>query len=293
MARGAKARGKRIAFGDGRRILWHANAHQVYQGNPNVAQPGSERDRDIAWIAHYQGRRLYGTPRHGGWHWNKDFHATPGEMFFTPQELARAAEKMPVGAVLIEPHVKPMAVNKRWGWDRYAEVAHRLQLDGHHVVQFSYGQMIIGGVTPIASPDFRTSVAMLARCALYIGPEGGLHHGSAAVGTPAVVIFGGYIHPMTTGYASHVNLFGADEACGNNAECQHCKLAMDRITVDQVYQAAGGILSEAGQRILVAGQRNASHSIPAERPGIRRRTIVPTAQADGGYAAHQEFPARG
>jgi len=93
---------------------------------------------------------------------------------------------------------------------------------------------------------------MLARCSLYIGPEGGLHHGAAAVGTPAVVIFGGYIHPTTTGYAAHVNLFGADEACGNTTECQHCKLAMDAITVDQVYEAAKGILSETSQRLLVA-----------------------------------------
>lgn len=261
MARGARARGKRIAFGDGRRILWHANAHQVYQGNPNVAPPGSERDRDIAWIWHYQGRRLYGTPRPGGWEWNKGFHATPGEMFFTPQELARAAEKMPTGAVLIEPHVKASAPNKRWGWDRYREVAHRLQLDGHHVVQFNYGQRIIGGGTPVSSPDFRTSLAMLARASLYIGPEGGLHHGAAAVNTQAVVIFGGYIHPMTTGYASHVNLFGAHEACGNTGECSHCTQAMDRITVEQVFEAAKGILRETGSRLLAARSRAASDPV--------------------------------
>ena len=216
-----------------------------------MAPPGAERDRDLAWITHYPGRRLYGTPRPGGWRWDKHFRATPGEMFFTPQELARA-EKMPNGAVLIEPHVKPLAINKRWGWDCYKAAAKRLMADGHHVVQFNYGQRLLPHVTPIASPDFRTSLAMLARCSLYIGPEGGLHHGAAAVGTPAVVIFGGYIHPMTTGYAAHVNLFGADEACGNTTECQHCKQAMDAITVEQVYEAAKGILSETGQRLLAS-----------------------------------------
>jgi len=246
MARGARARGRRIAFGDGRRILWHANAHLIFQGNPNVAPPGSERDRDLAWITHYPGRRLYGTPRPGGWRWDKHFRATPGEMFFTPQELARAAEKMPADAVLIEPYVKPLAVNKRWAWKRYREVAQRLMLDGRHVVQFNYGGDALEGVTPIASPDFRTSLAMLARCSLYIGPEGGLHHGAAAVGTPAVVIFGGYIHPASTGYAAHVNLFGADEACGNTTECQHCKQAMDAITTDHVYEAAQGIFLSYG-----------------------------------------------
>jgi ADP-heptose:LPS heptosyltransferase len=244
MARGARARGKRIAFGDGRRIHWHANAHLIFQGNENVAPPGSERDRDIVWIGHYTAHRLYGTPRNGGWRWNEDFRATPGEMFFTPQEIERAAFEMPAGAVLIEPHVKALAPNKRWPWERYKAVAKQLARDGHQVVQFNYGQRIVPGATAISSPDFRTSLAMLARCSLYIGPEGGLHHGAAAVGTPAVVIFGGYIHPMTTGYATHVNLFGADEACGNTQECWHCRQAMDAIEAEQVLDAARGILDD-------------------------------------------------
>jgi ADP-heptose:LPS heptosyltransferase len=244
LARGARLRGKRIAFGDGRRIIWDANAHQVYLDNPNVAHPGSERDGNIEWLHHYKGVRLYGTPRPGGWRWNADFHATPGEMFFTPQELERATFKMPAGAVLIEPHVKALAPNKRWPWERYKAVTKQLVRDGHQVVQFNYGQRIVPGATAISSPDFRTSLAMLASCSLYIGPEGGLHHGAAAVGTSAVVIFGGYIHPMTTGYATHVNLFGADEACGNNRECAHCRQAMDAIEAEQVLQAARGILDD-------------------------------------------------
>lgn len=261
MAKGARARGKRIAFGDGRRIHWHANAHQIYQGNPNVAPPGSERDRDIAWIAHYTAHRLYGTPRNGGWKWDRNFRAIPGEMYFTPQELERAVFKMPAGAILIEPHVKPLAVNKRWPWERYKEVAKQLMRDGHQVVQFNYGVRMLPDVTPVTSPDFRTSLAMLVRCSLYIGPEGGLHHGAAVeqVNTPAVVIFGGYIHPMTTGYASHVNLFGADEACGNSAECNHCRHAMQQITADHVYQAARGILNDrADHRFIGTAQAAAA-----------------------------------
>ncbi len=242
LARGAKSRGKRIAFGDGRRIHWHANAHLIYQGNPNVAPPGAERDADITWISHYPGCRVYGTPRPGGWRWDKNFRATPGEMFFSPQEIDRAAFKMPAGAILIEPHVKPMAPNKRWPWERYKAVAKQLMHDGHQVAQCSYGQRMLPDVTPITSPDFRTSLAMLARCSLYIGPEGGLHHGAAAVGVSAVVIFGGYISPSTTGYSTHVNLFGADEACGNTGECRHCRHAMDAITAEQVFEAARRIL---------------------------------------------------
>jgi hypothetical protein len=32
---------------------------RFFWGNPNVAPPGSERDRDIAWIAFYTAHRLY------------------------------------------------------------------------------------------------------------------------------------------------------------------------------------------------------------------------------------------
>ncbi|WP_194474532.1 glycosyltransferase family 9 protein [Bradyrhizobium sp. CCBAU 51753] len=243
MARGARARGKRIAFGDGRRIIWSTESHQIYQGNENVAPPADSQFRDLIWIPHYKGVRLYGTPRSGGWTWNLDFRSIPGEIFLTDQEKALAAAKMPAGAVLIEPHVKAMAPNKRWPWDRFQEVATRLLRSGHRVVQFSYGQQLLAGVTPIASPSFRASLAMMARCALYIGPEGGLHHGAAAVGTTAVVIFGGYIHPMTTGYATHVNLFGADEACGNTGACEHCRRAMARISADEVFGAAARLLT--------------------------------------------------
>ena len=36
--------------------------------------------------------------------------------------------------------------------------------------------------------------------------EGGLHHAAAALGMPAVVLFGGMISPRNTGYDVHVNL---------------------------------------------------------------------------------------
>ncbi|MCC8945999.1 hypothetical protein H8A97_13040 [Bradyrhizobium sp. Arg62] len=243
MARGARARGKRVAFGDRHRIIWSVESHQIYQGNANVAPPGDARYLDLIWIPHYKGVRLYGTPRPGGWKWNPDFRSIPGEIFFTPQELAFAEARMPAGAVVIEPHVKPMAVNKRWPLERFQEVARRLLRAGHRVVQFSYGQPVLAGVMPISSPTFRTSLAMMARAGLYIGPEGGLHHGAAAVGTTAVVIFGGYIHPMTTGYATHVNLFGSDEACGNTGACEHCRRAMRAIEAEEVFSAAARLLT--------------------------------------------------
>jgi ADP-heptose:LPS heptosyltransferase len=78
---------------------------------------------------------------------------------------------------------------------------------------------------------------------LYIGPEGGLHHGAAAVGIPAVVLFGGFIPPQVTGYKTHVNLTGgADFFCGSLQACKHCAEAMERIKSKHVCDAAKGFL---------------------------------------------------
>src|SRR6185369_14162072 len=74
LARGAHARGKRIAFGDGRNIIWDANSAAIFRGNPNIARPGSERDRDIEWLPYYKGHRIYNRLGDRKWIWNLDFH---------------------------------------------------------------------------------------------------------------------------------------------------------------------------------------------------------------------------
>lgn len=240
MARGAAARGRRIAFGDGRRILWDGNSEPIFRGNPNIAPPGSERAPGIDWIAYYKGHRIYNRHVGGRWVWNHDFRPIAGEVFLTDAELAfgKSAGK---GFVVIEPHVprqKSCAPNKDWGFARYAEVAKRLARDGFDVVQFAHGEAPLPFARQVATPSFRHALAVLERAALYIGPEGGLHHGAAAMGTAAVVIFGGFIPPAVTGYTGHANLTGGAEACGSLRPCRHCREALDRITVDEVVDEA-------------------------------------------------------
>lgn len=250
MARGAHARGKRIAFGDGKTIQWHPYAHEIFRNNPNVAPPGSEDAQDIEWIAHYWGKRLYNrcTPTH--WEWVGGHNNKPGEIFFSDEELKFASQFEP-GFILIEPNVpkfKSVAVNKQWALDRYDSAARDLARGGHRIAQFRYGPPsgpghTLSGVKRIEAPTFRHALAVLACAKLYIGPEGGLHHGAAAVGVPAVVIFGGFIAPATTGYDTHHNIFRGDGvACGSLKPCNHCKRALYSITVDEVVLAARGLL---------------------------------------------------
>lgn len=242
MAKGAAARGKRIAFGDGRKIIWGPHSSMVFRGNPNIAPPGSERDTDIEWVRYHKGHRVYNKQNGNHWDWNYAFRPTPGEVYFDEKERALAGS-VPSGFVLIEPNVpasKGCAPNKQWPVDRFQEVADYIAHDWARVVQLDYpgARYKLERVKQIHTPTFRDAMAILSRADLYIGSEGGMHHAAAALGVPAVVIFGGFIPPEVTGYQGHTNLTGRAMACGMFNKCQHCIDALDRITVGEVVSAA-------------------------------------------------------
>lgn len=242
MARGAAGRGVRIAFGDGNKIIWDHLSETIFRGNPNIAPLGSEGAADLEWIAHYRGNRLYNRQGPGRWIWNEDFRPIPGEVFLSAEErkFARACGQ---DFIVIEPNVpdwKSCAPNKEWPIDRYNKLARYLTKDGHDVRQFVYPnrrhQIIY--LRQVKTPTFRHAMAVLARAKLYIGPEGGLHHAAAALGIPAVVLFGGFIPPQVTGYDGHINLTGGAVACGSLRKCEHCRAAMAAISVDDVHNGA-------------------------------------------------------
>lgn len=244
MARGARARGKRIAFGDGKKIIFGPWSEPMFRHNPNIARPGDEGADDLEWIAHYKGHRLYNRAANRRWIWNYGFRAIPGEVFFSEAEQAMAASIEP-GFVLIEPNVprqKSVAANKDWGFRRYKAVAAILKRSGIRVRQFAFGDRRLP-VETIRTQSFRDALAVLSRAALYIGPEGGLHHGAAAVGIPAVVMFGGFIPPTVTGYDTHINLTGGASACGSLLRCEHCAEAMRSISVEKVVDSAKKLLN--------------------------------------------------
>ncbi|TIV65185.1 MAG: glycosyltransferase family 9 protein [Mesorhizobium sp.] len=252
LARGAAARGKRIALGDGRRILWDEHSEEIFRGNPNLAPPGSERDLDIEWLPFFKGHRQYNKRLGARWKWNLSFHAVPGELFFEPAELA-AGRRYGTGFVVVEPQSaqwKTVAANKDWGVRNFQAVADRLRAAGFRVVQFrgDRSPVALAGVEQLATRSFRDALAVLSHAALYIGGEGGLHHGAAAVHIPAVVIFGGFIPPSVTGYATHTNLTGGAAACGSLHPCPHCRRAMLSISVDHVFNATLAHLSEPSRK---------------------------------------------
>ncbi len=249
VARGAAVRGKRVALGDGKKIIWDQHSQHVFLHNPNLAPPGSEGARDLEWVAHYKGHRLYNTQAASRWLWNLEFSATPGEVFLTEAE-ATLGRRNGRGFLVIEPNVprwKTVAFNKDWGLARYQELATILIHRGHRLVQFNYGnQPVLRGVLQLKTRSFRDAVALLGNAWLYVGPEGGLHHAAAAVDVRAVVLFGGFIPPSVTGYATHMNLTGGAEACGSLNKCVHCYDAMAAISVNEVLEAVEVQLKRRG-----------------------------------------------
>jgi len=239
MARGAQARGRRIAFGDRKRIIWGPFSEIVFRHNPNIAPPGSEKAADIEWIEYYKGRRIYNQHTPQRWVWNYDFKATPGELFFSSTELAQG-QRFGQGFVLIEPNIpvqKTIAYNKWWPLENYQRVADSIRDNLHRrVLQFAYEGMTytLKGVKLAKTESLRDAYAILSNASLYVGPEGGLHHAAAALGIPAIVIFGGFIPPQITGYDFHINLTGGAKACGSLTKCPHCRKALEAILPSDV-----------------------------------------------------------
>jgi hypothetical protein len=243
-ARGAAARGKQIAFGDGRKLRWGPWCEEAFRGNPNIARTVHDR---IEWIEYYKGKRGYNRQDSAGkrWIWDYDFKAVPGEFFFSDHDRA-CATRRPLG-ILIEPNVpwhKSVAPNKDWGLARYQRLADMLRADGFSVYQNSFGTARLTNVNVVHVSSFRQAAASLAGYDLVICPEGGLHHAAAAVSAKAIVIFGGFIPPQVTGYEFHVNLTGGAEACGSWNQCQHCRDALDQITVEEVHERALAALQD-------------------------------------------------
>lgn len=93
--------------------------------------------------------------------------------------------------------------------------------------------------------DFLQSVQLLSQSKLFIGPEGAFMHAAAAINIPAVIIFGGYIHPHQSGYHNTTGI-KSDIACAPCLLTSPCPIAlqcMKEIAADTVLSKAYELLS--------------------------------------------------
>jgi ADP-heptose:LPS heptosyltransferase len=78
---------------------------------------------------------------------------------------------------------------------------------------------------------------LLSKARFLVTTDGGLHHAAAALGKPAIVVWGGLVSPKILGYDSHINLHSGTASCGSTEPCPHCRKALDWVTVDMVVDA--------------------------------------------------------
>jgi hypothetical protein len=221
--------GKKIAIGDGTNIEWIPDVHD---GNQHLA---TGLGPDIVWVHCHKGFRPYvdnaaSTPEKLVW--RKDFKVSPGELYLTKTE--RDAWSQYSDFVFIEPNIKGwLGPNKDWGFDRWQQVVKSLP----NIRFIQAPGRKLDGVEQVETKTFREACALLSNATLFLGTDGGLHHAAAALGKRAVVVWGGYTHPRNLGYDTHTNLHGGSEPCGNLKPCDHCKQAMNKITIERVVRA--------------------------------------------------------
>lgn len=232
---------RRMQENDSRRvrIVYEKNRwHPVWDYNPRIAGLKEQGDFQILY-PRTNGLRPYCRSKSPErWTW-QPWQPPAGEFYFAQHE--KAFGKLHAGNIVLEPSVKSGASpNKRWAWDRWESVAQALANAGHRLIQVGpKGTRILSGCRLVETESIRQAAAVIANSKLIITHEGALHHVAAAVGTPAVVLFGGYISPEVTGYNSQVNLFtGEGLGCGWRTPCKCCTDAMGRITVEMVVREA-------------------------------------------------------
>jgi hypothetical protein len=243
---------RRLNNETGRRVVvldrrGNARWHPLWLGNPRILRPEVVKQAGpVEILRNGPGMRPYVRSfTKDRWRW-RAFDCPPGEIYFTDgeEQVARARRDRLAGRVVIEPNVKRKASpNKHWPhWRELVEAYPDIPW-----IQLgpARSRVTLPGVPFLETQTFRTAAICIREAAGYCGPEGGLHHAAAAVGRPAVVLFGGFISPAQTGYDFHTNIFTGDRPCGWRTPCRHCAQAMAAITVDQVGWAVRDMLDRA------------------------------------------------
>jgi hypothetical protein len=226
--------GKPICIGDGNSVEWS----EVYEnlGYSREVVPG------CIWVHSHKSFRPYvdiASTTKDKFVWKRDFRVSPGEIVFSPEELHWEQ----TGFAYIEPNIKGwLGPNKDWGFDNWQELV--LLFPAVRWVQ-GPGRKL-NNVEQVETRSFRDACALLSRADFFVGTDGGLHHAAAALGKPAVVVWGGFTSPQTLGYDTHENVHAGGNGCGTVGPCAHCAEAMKKIPVSRVVKAIGRVLGRLG-----------------------------------------------
>lgn len=225
--------------------------HPIWDGNPILATPddvaGGERVQELVSGPDCRPYIVYPFTSETGWTFNCNFRCRDhvARIYLTEQEeaLSHRVRETYGRYVLIEPYTKH--ANFQWPHERWtAFVASRPDLT---FVQHTHqDSRHVAGAHPVPA-SFREACGLIALSDAYLRSESGLCHAAAALGTRQVTLFGGCMDAeVMGGYRGQTCLVddGSGSPCGAWKPCEHCREAMDRITVQDVSQALEDCLQE-------------------------------------------------
>jgi hypothetical protein len=176
-----------------------------------------------------------------------------GRLYLTIKERARGtALALRLGRyVILEPTAARKHPNRRppvTFWDD-VRLHLKAQLGNPPIVQLMHpGATYHHGTIPVVHESFREACGILAGAALLVTTEGGLAHAAAALGVPAVVLWGGMISARALGYPEHVNVVdpSPESPCGRLRECLHCRAAWAALDPADVARLAAAQCGQVG-----------------------------------------------
>lgn len=228
--------GKPVSLGNGRSPYWSP----VFENNPRIV-PHGDRTTPRAWVKDYTGHRPYIDYQRSTASRQQvigSYRAPRGELYFTDEERERAARIASEYGdfVIVEPHVKGLysGPNKDWGWHKWMKLTEDKNFNWLQVS--APGKLSLPGVCRAPVDSVRDAFALIESAKAVVTAEGAFHHAAAALGTQAVVIWGGRTSPSVLGYAEHENIYldSPGSPCGMNSECAHCRRCMNKIAPDTV-----------------------------------------------------------
>ncbi len=194
-----------------------------------------------------------------------------GSIYLTDEERARVGPLAQVGRyILVEPCSLAKNPNRRPShmfWYALVDELRAILPRDIRFVQLHHSEaLVVPSLVQVPNTAFRDACAVLERADCYIGTEGGLAHAAQALGTPAVVLWGGCVDPYYLGYPEHLNIASQyeDSPCGRLDPCMHCVRAWAGI--DPIAVAAELLSYTARHGLPRSGERADGHGPGALPP---------------------------
>ena len=245
----------------------------VYLNNPKITHSSNlDKNKPVHFINYNDLNRFYINYKEcndNNLAWRTDFKLVPGKIYFSKKEVDEAENilnqannywfknnnRKPDGIIFFESFSTKVELdfyskkitNKNWGEKNWTSLISKLK-NKYLIIQSAHKKAtrVSGTFYSNDNFNFRTACALISKCNLFLGNEGAFSHAAAALNKKAVVYFGGWISPKSTGYVMHENIYYNDNEspCGAVGYiCKHCNKARENISIsyfeDKVNQILG------------------------------------------------------